>query len=327
MRVQKSVSLDSLCEMLTGLKQQEGIDPWRSKLRALSKAISFVENEPHFAPELLSHSLLQNLSSKGRIVGITGLPGAGKSSLTNLIIKELRAVQKSVAVFAVDPSSSQSGGALLGDRIRMQEHFQDPQVYIRSQGARGALGGVARATRNSIRLASLLGFDYILVETVGIGQSESEIIDIADTSILVLMPHSGDEIQLLKAGILQLANIYIINKCDLGDPSRMVQEIEENTMPTDPGQWIPRVLKTSTLDSSGIERLVAAFLEHEEFELKQPKGNKNAVERVKKEILQNLLILMENEYKPCIEKLNEKILNDVFYGKVTAMMVAKSMIK
>lgn len=327
MKINQSINIESILNYLFGKTCLENVDLWQSKIRALSKAISFIENDPLLAPKLLSNSSITDNdknNSNTHVIGITGLPGAGKSSLTNLIIKELRKQEKSVAVFAVDPSSVSTGGAILGDRIRMQNHFQDNQVFIRSMGARGALGGVARATRSAIRLATLVGFNYVLVETVGIGQSESEITNIADTTILVLMPNSGDEIQLMKAGILQLANIYIINKCDLSDPSRMIQEISENTHIDSEIGWCPPVLKTSVVTEEGISDVIKNIYLHNEYENKNKIGKELRFSRLRNEVLQNILMLLEFEYKKEVEKISNSEIESLYNGRTTAMFLANS---
>lgn len=327
MKIKQSIDLESLVEFLSGKSCLENVDLWLSRVRALSKAISFVENDPLLAPKLLAHPGIRvntDKVTKTRVIGITGLPGAGKSSLTNLFIKEFRKQGKSVAVFAVDPSSSLSGGAILGDRIRMQDHFRDPQVFIRSMGARGALGGVARATRSSIRLATLLDFDYILVETVGIGQSESEITNIADTTLLVLMPNSGDEIQLMKAGILQLANIYIINKCDLSDPSRMIQEITENTATEKNEDWRPPVLKTSAANKEGIKQVIDSIFLHSDYENKNKIGKNLRFSRLRREVLQNIIMMAELKFKEEVEKIPKEEIELLFNGMTTAMSLANT---
>jgi LAO/AO transport system kinase len=326
MKIQQSLDIESVVSLLSGRSKFDGVELWHSRTRALSKAITFVENDPLLAPKLLSHPYLnlnEHKENNSRVIGITGLPGAGKSTMTNLIIRELRLKGKSVAIFAVDPSSAISGGAILGDRVRMQEHFKDRMVFIRSMGARGALGGVALATRSAIRLASVLEFDFILVETVGIGQSESEITNIADTTLLVLMPNSGDEIQLMKAGILQLANIYIINKCDLADPLRMMQELSENTVPVGENTWHPPVLKSSAAKSEGIKEIIDSILLHQEYESKNKLGKELRIKRLKKEILQNVIMLAEFKFKEEIEKIDPQEIKMLRKGSTTAMALAQ----
>lgn len=326
MKIKQSIDINQIVNLLLGKECLANIDLWNSQIRALSKAISFIENDPLLAPKLLSHpNLTQQINkNKTRVIGITGLPGAGKSSLTNLILKEFRKLQKKVAVFAVDPSSSLSGGAILGDRVRMQEHFRDSEVFIRSMGSRGALGGVARATRSAIRLATILDFDYVLVETVGIGQSESEITSIADTTLLVLMPNSGDEIQLMKSGILQLANIYVINKCDLADASRMMQELKENTAPSAENMWEPPVLKTSVVNCEGISEVITSLFAHENFEKNNSTGQELKNIRLRKEILQNILILAEEVFNEKVDELTIEDIEKLSIGQTTAMAIANN---
>lgn len=324
MKIKQNINVDELVDLLTAQKTLSQVDAWHSQVRALAKAITFVENDPLLAQKLLSHPKLKTrmVRTPSRVVGITGLPGAGKSSLTNLFVRSLREQNKSVAVLAVDPSSALSGGAILGDRVRMQDHFHDERVFIRSMGARGALGGVARSTRSAIRLASLLGFDYILVETVGIGQSESEIVSIADTTLLVLMPNSGDEIQLMKAGVLQLANIYVVNKSDLADASRMIQELKENVRAADPNAWNPPVLKASATERNGVDDILKAVFAHAEFEQKHTAGKSVQASRVKQEILQNAWSVLETKLRDQLEHWSQGALDDVLSGETTAMTAA-----
>lgn len=323
MRVTRNLDIHALARQLAGSEVLDGVDdPWRSRIRALAKAITFVENDPLLAPLILAHPDIVGTAMPSRVVGITGLPGAGKSSLTNLLVGQLRAQGKTVAVLAVDPSSTLSGGAVLGDRVRMQDHFRDPGVFIRSMGSRGALGGVARATRSAIRLTGILGFDYILVETVGIGQSESEIVALADTTMLVLMPNSGDEVQLMKAGILQLADVYVINKSDLASPARMQNEIHENTAPADPNEWCPPVLATSAAERSGIEAVLAAFEAH----AAHGQGNDKAIAlksvRAKNEVLATLQALAEPHFRSLIDALPPGDISAVTEGRLPAMALA-----
>lgn len=267
MRINKHLEIDKVKDLLIS-------NDWTQQIRGLSKAITLIENDPTLSENFLSYLEQKAIKKKdlnqNHIIGITGLPGAGKSTLTNLLIKELRAQNKSVCILAVDPSSNLSGGAILGDRIRMQDHFRDNRVFIRSMGARGTLGGVAQATQTAIKFAQLIQFDIILIETVGVGQSESEIINIANTTILVLMPNSGDEIQLMKSGIIQLAHIYVINKCDLSDTTWMEQELRENVSAKNPQDWNPPVLKTSALKYEGIPELVQTIFAHERFCAEHP---------------------------------------------------------
>ena len=257
--ITSQVNIDNLLKHLNG-------DSWPRAVRALTKAITLIENNPEYASELLNHitaKASQNSQNYTQVIGLTGYPGAGKSTLINLLVKRFRAQNKKVAVLAVDPSSSLTGGAVLGDRIRLQEHFRDEAVFIRSMSARGELGGLSKATGNAIELIKCLGFDFIIVETVGVGQSESEIIKIADTSLLVLLPNTGDEVQFMKAGLIQLAHIFVVNKSDLSDPYRMMLELEDNE-PHKNG-WRAKAVCTSAVDQRGIDELILEIEKHKKF--------------------------------------------------------------
>lgn len=242
---------------------------WSTRTRALSKIITIIENSPDCAKNLLDKILstkpiqceISDGKFKSHIFGLTGLPGSGKSTVINGVIKKWRAQNHSVAVLAIDPSSVTTGGAVLGDRIRMREHFQDPMVFIRSMGARGALGGVAKSTHPVLALLKWFGFNKIIVETVGTGQSESDVMQEADTVGLVLLPNVGDAIQFMKAGIMQLAHIFVLNKTDLADPSRTMQELEEIELHQD--GWKPVVVCTSATNNLGLDELLLAIEQHQ----------------------------------------------------------------
>ena len=274
-QLHKTENIEKLLQNLFEMNEDHQVNSFASRIQAFSKLVTLVENSPSCFNEIFSNQLFKNLNKKKpHIIGITGLPGSGKSSLTNLLIRKYRNQNKKICVFAVDPSSQINKGAILGDRIRMHEHFKDDFVYIRSLGSRGALGGLSKCVRHCLRLAQVLDFDIILVETVGIGQSESDIVTLADTTVLVLMPETGDEIQLMKSGILQMAQIYVVNKIDLHDPSKMIIELQEN-LSAHPKDDFPCVLKTSFLNQIGIDDLFQKISDH-----------KNYIEKNQIEILQ-----------------------------------------
>lgn len=194
-------------------------------IRALSKLISLVESKDSESLTLMAS--LYKEGSGGACLGITGPPGAGKSTLVDQLIKFRRAQGKTVGILAIDPSSPFSGGAVLGDRIRMQQHAADAGVYIRSLGSRGAHGGLSMATRDLVRLYQAFGFDEIIVETVGVGQTELDIMALADTTIVVLVPEAGDTIQTMKAGLTEIADLFVVNKCDRPGAAAMVAALQQ----------------------------------------------------------------------------------------------------
>jgi LAO/AO transport system kinase len=230
--------------------------------RALARAISLVE-----AGTAEGQTLLQTLRSKtgqARVIGITGSPGSGKSTLTDQLIKVSRARGHKVAVLAVDPTSPFSGGAILGDRIRMMGHHQDKDVYIRSMATRGHLGGLAAATLQVLVLLSAYGFDDILIETVGVGQSEIDIVQVADTTVLILTPGQGDGVQAFKAGIMEIADIFVINKADLPGANRLKREIQAALELGHKDSGLPEILETTASEAKGIDELYSAINEHHE---------------------------------------------------------------
>ena len=224
----------------------------QGELRALSRLISMAENRDPKIPVILGQ-LFKKLGH-AKIIGITGPPGAGKSTLTNLLVKDIRSKNKKVAVIAVDPVSPFSGGALLGDRIRLQEHFNDPCVFIRSLSTRGKLGGLSVAAREVSELVDAFGFDYVILETVGVGQSEVDIRKIADVTLLVLVPEWGDGIQTLKSGILEIADLFVVNKSDREGADRIALELKNMLQIAEKNS---PVLMTQQSDEESIKRVLA----------------------------------------------------------------------
>jgi len=230
---------------------------------ALSRLITMIENYSA-EYELLIERLHGFLHNTPRI-GITGPPGVGKSTLVNEIAQELRKEEKTVGVIAIDPSSPFTGGALLGDRIRMNRISLDPGVYIRSLATRGSLGGLALATDDVADLMDGFGCDLILIETVGVGQVELDIVKTADTTMVVFSPESGDSIQAMKAGLMEIGDIFILNKSDREGADRAYIEIETTLMHKPGGNWKPPVIKTSVLTREGLTELNQAISKHQEF--------------------------------------------------------------
>ncbi|MGH7776059.1 MAG: methylmalonyl Co-A mutase-associated GTPase MeaB [Candidatus Dormibacterales bacterium] len=229
-------------------------------IRALARAISMVERRDPAGRPLLE-SLGESLK-RPPVLGLTGAPGTGKSALADRLIDVLRSREESVGVVAVDPNSPYSGGALLGDRIRMQKHALDPQVFIRSMGARGHLGGLSLATREVVRLLGAFGFTQVIVETVGVGQSELDVAAVADTTLVVLAPGMGDGVQMIKAGIMEIADVFAVNKADLPGAERTVMEIRGMLNSGPKLEWKPPIVPTSATTGRGLEELWSAVERH-----------------------------------------------------------------
>jgi len=231
--------------------------------RALGRAISILEDGGEGQRELIRRVYAE--TGKARVVGITGPPGAGKSTLVDRLARLCRKRGQTVAVIAVDPTSPFTGGALLGDRIRMQGHYTDPGVFIRSMATRGAMGGLARASRDAVDLLDAADFDWVLVETVGVGQDEVDVVRTVDTVAVVTVPGMGDDIQAIKAGILEIADVFVINKADRDGVERTVRDLEMMLSIGEHGAWIPPILKTVAAREEGIDRLLDAIERHREF--------------------------------------------------------------
>jgi LAO/AO transport system kinase len=229
---------------------------------SLARAITAVENGRHGGREVLEE-LFSETGSAWRI-GITGPPGCGKSTLTNALVGHLRGNGASVGIIAVDPTSPFTGGALLGDRVRMQTVAMDPEVFIRSMASRGELGGLAATTQEVADLMDAFGKDFIILETVGVGQSEVEVADAADASFVVLSPESGDGIQAMKAGLMEIADVIVMNKSDREGCDRAVTELELmlRLREVEEGVWTPPIVKTVATREEGIEDLAAAMGNH-----------------------------------------------------------------
>ena len=231
--------------------------------RALARLITMIEDENPAKNDILKD--IYTHTGKAHVVGFTGAPGSGKSSLVDLVISEVRKEEKSVGVIAVDPSSPFSGGAILGDRIRMQEHTLDPQVFIRSMGTRGTLGGLSKSTREVVKVLDAFGKDLIFVETVGVGQSEVDIVKYADTTVLVLTPAAGDSVQTIKAGVMEIADIFVVNKSDLPGKDRTVTEIEAMLDLSPAKDWRPPVITSNAVNGEGITAIWETVQKHRKY--------------------------------------------------------------
>ncbi|TMK56599.1 MAG: methylmalonyl Co-A mutase-associated GTPase MeaB [Actinobacteria bacterium] len=232
--------------------------------RALARAITLIESDDPAGWELVSE--VYPRTGKARIIGFTGPPGVGKSTLIGALTGELRKAEREVAVLSIDPSSPFTRGALLGDRIRLTDHFLDPGVFIRSMASRGALGGLSEAALQVALIMDAAGKDDVLIETVGVGQAEIDIVDHADTIVLALMPGSGDSIQALKAGVMEIPDVIVVNKADHPMTDTMVREVRGVlALSQDPEGWKVPILRTEAARGEGIEDLAQKIKEHREF--------------------------------------------------------------
>jgi LAO/AO transport system kinase len=234
------------------------------ELRALSRAISTVENRTRESTELLK--ALFPYSGNALLIGMTGAPGAGKSTLVDQMAREYRKQCKTIGIVAVDPTSPFSGGAILGDRIRMQSHHADKGIYIRSMATRGSLGGLASTTADVATVLDASGRDMVMIETVGVGQDEVDIVRLADVTIVVLVPGMGDDVQTIKAGIMEIADIFVINKSDREGSERVEREIRAmQSLAVRHDNWIPPIVKTVACEGTGIKELLAAIEKYREY--------------------------------------------------------------
>ena len=255
--------------------------------RALARAISTVENRSPGWSDLLK--LLFPHTGKARVMGITGAPGAGKSTLVDQLARLYRQQDRSVGIIAVDPTSPYTGGAILGDRIRMQDHFADPGIYIRSMATRGSLGGLARTTADVATVLDASGRDVILVETVGVGQDEVDIVRLADITLVMLVPGMGDDVQTIKAGIMEIADVFVINKSDREGAERVEREIRAlQSLATRDDGWTPPIVKTVASEGRGVEKLAAAILEYESFLQKENRALEKSVQNWRERLVEML---------------------------------------
>jgi LAO/AO transport system kinase len=258
----------------------------QGSVRAMARLITLIENEDSRALHLMA--AIYPHTGNAYVLGITGSPGTGKSTLTDKITSVLREREQTVGVIAVDPSSPFTGGALLGDRIRMQRSSGDAEVFIRSMATRGNLGGLARTTADIVKIMDAFGKDWVIVETVGVGQDEVEIAKTADTTIVVLAPGLGDTIQSMKAGVMEIADLYVVNKADRSGADELLSEVNvrvEQDSQIKKAAWQAPVVKTVAVENQGIEPLVEAIEKHRSFLRQSGKLRKKRREKTRQETL------------------------------------------
>ncbi|MDI6600271.1 MAG: methylmalonyl Co-A mutase-associated GTPase MeaB [Thermoanaerobacteraceae bacterium] len=251
---------------------------------ALAKLITMAEDGKKEAMDIIKE--LYHRTGNAYLIGITGPPGVGKSTLTAKLARAYSGLGKKIGIIACDPTSPYTGGAILGDRIRMQELFTDPNIFIRSMGSRGHLGGLSRGTRVAVRIMDIFGMDYIFIETVGVGQSEVEIADTADTTIMVLAPGLGDDIQAMKAGIMEIGDIFVVNKADREGAEKTAREIDTMLDFNEKSTWRPKVIMTVAQDNKGINDVLHAIEEHMKYIKDSGIFASKRKEHIKEEILE-----------------------------------------
>jgi LAO/AO transport system kinase len=300
--------------------------------RALARLMTLAEHDIATAKEISQRTFTN--TGKAYVIGVTGAPGSGKSSLVNQMVKIIVDRGSTVGVVAVDPSSPFSGGALLGDRIRMKENFTSEAVFIRSMANRGQLGGVARATKDVISLLDAAGFEYIIIETVGVGQAEIDIHDVASTTLLLVAPGMGDDIQAAKAGIMEICDVYVVNKMDHDGADQLVEQIESSldlatTIELDHDAshvfttkqvvrktgWHPRICKTNALTGEGVEELIDVIQQHKDYLEYEGKLREKLAARYRRDILE----ILQEQFKVHVETALDPAKNDAIPGLFEAL--------
>jgi LAO/AO transport system kinase len=299
----------------------------RRDLRALARLITLVDNRAAEVSTVMERIYAR--TGHAYIIGITGAPGAGKSTLVNQLIAKYRKQEKLVAVLAIDPSSPFSGGAVLGDRVRMTDHHRDSGVYIRSLSTRGHHGGLSRAAREIVKLLDAFGHDIIIIETVGVGQTELSVMDLADTTVVVTVPEGGDGVQVMKAGLNEIADLFVVNKADRDGADRIKAELELDVHLRSSAGWRPPVLLTQAAADVGIDALIAAIARHAEY-LRAHRDPLRENQRRTREFVEVLTAEMEERMKRALNNGagdEQGILSEVRAGSLNPYGAARRIIE
>jgi LAO/AO transport system kinase len=313
------------------MNEQEIIEKLRGgDIRTAARLIRNLDDGEPSALNILKE--LHKFSGDSHIIGITGNPGAGKSTIINCLIKKYREKGKKVGVVAVDPSSPFSGGAILGDRIRMQEHSLDPEVFVRSVATRGNLGGISASTSSIVRVMEAMGKDTIIIETVGVGQDEIDIIKLAHTTIVVTVPGLGDDIQAIKAGILEIADIFVVNKADREGVEKTVRDLRLmlELKGQQESQRLPDIIATKGITGEGIENLIESIEKHREFikttgDIARLNARRDLIELrdiLRQRINQHIDKIIESEIGG-----TDSLINEMETKKVNPYIIAETIIK
>jgi LAO/AO transport system kinase len=313
------------------MNEQEIIEKLRGgDIRTAARLIRNLDDGEPSALNILKE--LHKFSGDSHIIGITGNPGAGKSTIINCLIKKYREKGKKVGVVAVDPSSPFSGGAILGDRIRMQEHSLDPEVFVRSVATRGTLGGISASTSSIVRVMEAMGKDIIIIETVGVGQDEIDIIKLAHTTIVVTVPGLGDDIQAIKAGILEIADIFVVNKADREGVEKTVRDLRLmlELKGLQESQRLPDIIATKGITGEGIENLIESIEKHREFikttgDIARLNARRDLIELrdiLRQRINQHIDKIIESEIGG-----TDSLINEMETKKINPYIIAETIIK